>query len=129
MKTFCCHDSPSGTPAHHVPFPRFHLLYGEDLRQLPLLLARKALRSAHTRGNGTALYWLACQLDRGRDLAKRADSRYEDTPNVRNWIKTKHPAYSQKERRGTCLSERGRCTYHTDLRREQDETDILLYSR
>jgi ATP-dependent DNA ligase len=27
-------------------------------------------------------------------VAKRADSRYEDSPNVRHWIKIKNPNYS-----------------------------------
>ena len=62
-------------------------------------------RSAHVlyvddpRGNGTALYRLACQLDLEGIVAKRADSRYVDNPNLRNWIKIKNPAYSQKEGR------------------------------
>jgi hypothetical protein len=39
-------------------------------------------------------------------VAKRADSRYEDNPIARNWIKVKNPAYSQKEGEETCSSER-----------------------
>jgi bifunctional non-homologous end joining protein LigD len=87
-------------------------LNGEDVRHLPLLTRKEKLkrilpsRSAHvlyvdhSRGNGTALYHLACQLDLEGIVAKRADSIYEDNPNARHWIKIKNPAYSQKEGRG-----------------------------
>jgi bifunctional non-homologous end joining protein LigD len=87
-------------------------LNGEDLTQLPLLTRKEQLKrilpsqSAHllyvdySRGNGTALYRLACQLDLEGIVAKRADSRYEDNPNRRNWVKIKNPTYSQKEGRG-----------------------------
>jgi bifunctional non-homologous end joining protein LigD len=86
-------------------------LNGEDLTELPLLTRKAKLKRIlpsrsphilyvdHSRGNGTALYRLACQLDLEGIVAKRADSRYEDNPNVRNWIKIKNPAYSQKEMR------------------------------
>src|SRR5688572_5561096 len=92
----------------------FDLLWlnGEDLRHLPLLTRKEKLKRIlpsrsphvlyvdHSRGNGTALYRLACQLDLEGIVAKRADSRYEDHPNVGNWIKIKNLAYSQKEGRG-----------------------------
>jgi bifunctional non-homologous end joining protein LigD len=86
-------------------------LNGEDLTELPLLTRKAKLKRIlpsrsphilyvdHSRGNGTALYRLACQLDLEGIVAKRADGRYEDNPNVRNWIKIKNPAYSQKEGR------------------------------
>jgi bifunctional non-homologous end joining protein LigD len=86
-------------------------LNGEDLTELPLLTRKAKLKRIlpsrsphilyvdHSRGNGTALHRLACQLDLEGIVAKRADSRYEDNPNVRNWIKIKNPAYSQKEGR------------------------------
>jgi bifunctional non-homologous end joining protein LigD len=86
-------------------------LNGEDLTKLPLLTRKAKLKRIlpspsphilyvdHSRGNGTALYRLACQLDLEGIVAKRADGRYEDNPNVRNWIKIKNPAYSQKEGR------------------------------
>ena len=86
-------------------------LNGMDLRKLPLLARKDKLKRIlssrsphilyvdHSRGNGTALYRLACQLDL-EIVAKRADSRYEDSPNVRHWIKIKNPAYSQREGRG-----------------------------
>jgi len=61
----------------------------------------------HSRGNGTALYRLACQLDLEGIGAKRADSLYGDDPNVRNWIKVKNPAYSQKEGRGDLFKRAG----------------------
>jgi len=53
----------------------------------------------YSRGNGTALFRLVCQLHLEGIMAKWADSRYEDNPNDRKWIKTKNPAYSQKEGR------------------------------
>jgi bifunctional non-homologous end joining protein LigD len=98
---------------HLARYLAFDLLWlnGEDLRQLPLLKRKEKLkrilpsRSAHvlyvdhSRGNGTALYRLACQLDLEGIVAKRADSIYEDNPNERKWIKIKNPAYSQKEGR------------------------------
>jgi hypothetical protein len=68
-------------------------LNGQDLRQLPLLARKEKLKRIlpsrsphvlyvdHSRGNGTALYRLACQ--------------FEDN---RNWIKIKNPHYSQKTR-------------------------------
>jgi bifunctional non-homologous end joining protein LigD len=61
----------------------------------------------HSRGNGTALYRLACQLDLEGIVAKRADSRYENDPNKRNWIKIKNPSYSQKEGRGDLFRRAG----------------------
>jgi bifunctional non-homologous end joining protein LigD len=94
-------------------------LNGQDLRQLPLLTRKEKLKRIlpsrsphvlyvdHSRGNGTALYRLACQLDLEGIVAKRADSRYEDNPNGRNWIKIKNPAYSQKEGRGDLFKRAG----------------------
>ena len=94
-------------------------LNGEDLTHLPLLRRKEILkrilpsRSAHvlyvdhSRGNGTSLYRLACQLDLEGMVAKRADSRYEDSPNGRNWIKIKNPAYSQKEGRADLFKRAG----------------------
>ncbi|HEU4500530.1 MAG TPA: hypothetical protein VFR82_02675 [Nitrospira sp.] len=85
---------------------------GGDLRKVALLTRKEKLkwispaRSAHalyvdhSRGCGSALYRLACQLDLEGIVAKRADSRYEDNPNLRNWIKIKNLGYSQRERRG-----------------------------
>ena len=94
-------------------------LNGQDLRQLPLLTRKAQLKRIlpsrsphvlyvdHSRGNGTALYRLACQLDLEGIVAKRADSRYEDNSNARNWIKIKNPAYSQKEGRGDLFKKTG----------------------
>jgi bifunctional non-homologous end joining protein LigD len=94
-------------------------LNGQDLRQLPLLTRKEKLKRIlpsrsphvlyvdHSRGNGTALYSLACQLDLEGIVAKRADSTYEDNPNGRKWIKIKNPAYSQKEGRGDLLKRAG----------------------
>jgi bifunctional non-homologous end joining protein LigD len=89
------------------------------LTKLPLLTRKDKLKRIlpsrsphvlyvdHSRGNGTALYRLACQLDLEGIVAKRADSRYEDTPNGRNWIKIKNPAYSQKEGTGDLFKRAG----------------------
>lgn len=99
----------------------FDLLWlnGEDLRHMPLLTRKDKLKRIlpsrsphvlyvdHSRGNGTALYRLACQLDLEGIVAKRADSIYEDNPNLRNWIKIKNPAYSQKEGRGDLFKRAG----------------------
>jgi bifunctional non-homologous end joining protein LigD len=94
-------------------------LNGDDLRKLPLLTRKEKLKRAlpsrsphvlyvdHSRGNGSALYRLACQLDLEGIVAKRADSRYEDNSNARNWIKIKNPAYSQKEGRGDLFKKTG----------------------
>jgi ATP-dependent DNA ligase len=41
---------------------------------------------------------LACQLDLEGIVAKRADSKYEDNPNSRNWINIKNrPTVRRKE--------------------------------
>jgi hypothetical protein len=64
------------------------------------------------RGNGTALYRLACQLDLEGIVAKRTDSRCEDNPKARNWIKIKNPAYSQKEGRGDLFKRAGYFVNH-----------------
>ena len=99
----------------------FDLLWfnGEDMTKLPLLARKEKLKRIlpsrsphvlyvdHSRGNGTALYRLACQLDLEGIVAKRADSIYEDNPNVRHWIKIKNPAYSQKEGRGDLFKRAG----------------------
>ena len=72
----------------------------EKLKRILPSRSAHVLYVDHSRGNGTALYRLACQLDLEAIVARRADSRYVDNPNVRNWIKIKSPAYSQKEGRG-----------------------------
>ena len=99
----------------------FDLLWlnGEDLRHLPLLRRKEKLKRIlpsrsphilyvdHSRGNGTAFYRLACQLDLEGIVAKRADSLYEDNPNLGNWIKIKNSAYTQKEGRGDLFKRAG----------------------
>ena len=99
----------------------FDLLWlnGEDLRHLPLLRRKEKLKRIlpsrsphilyvdHSRGNGTAFYRLACQLDLEEIVAKRADSLYEDNPNLGNWIKIKNSAYTQKEGRGDLFKRAG----------------------
>jgi bifunctional non-homologous end joining protein LigD len=91
----------------------FDLLWvnGEDLRRLPLLERKQRLKRIlpydsrhvlyvdHTRGSGTELYRLACQLDLEGIVAKRADSRYEQNALRPNWIKIKNVGYSENEYR------------------------------
>ena len=85
-------------------------LDGEDLRDLPLLDRKKALRRAvrpkasavqvveYVRGTGIELYATACALDLEGIVAKRADSLYRVTiPPA--WLKIRNPDYSQKEGR------------------------------
>ena len=47
------------------------------LKTTSIVVGPKGVAVSHTRGNGTALYWLACQLDREGIVAKRANSRHE----------------------------------------------------
>jgi ATP-dependent DNA ligase len=54
----------------------------------------------HTKGAGTDLYGLACQLDLEGIVAKRADSQYGEIEMARDWIKIDNPHYSQQDRRG-----------------------------
>jgi len=84
---------------------------GEDSALVPLLLRKQRLRRIlpsrsphvlyvdHTRGNGTELYRLACQLDLEGIVAKRVNSPYEINERSPHWIKIKNPNYSQKEGR------------------------------
>src|SRR4026207_1205566 len=106
---------------HHARYFAFDLLSlnGEDSTKLPLLARKEKLkrilpsRSAHvlyvdhSRGNGTALYRLACQLDLEGIVAKRADSKYSDNSNAHDWIKIKNPDYSQKEGRADLFKRAG----------------------
>jgi len=52
----------------------------------------------HTREAGTDLYKVACQLDLERIVAKRIDSRYEETGAIGQWIKIHNPSNRQKGR-------------------------------
>jgi bifunctional non-homologous end joining protein LigD len=106
---------------HPARFFAFDLLSlnGADLTKLPLLTRKEKLkrilpsRSAHvlyvdhSRGNGTALYRLACQLDLAGIVAKRADSPYTDNATQRYWIKIKNTAYNQRERRADLFKRAG----------------------
>ena len=104
-----------------VRFFAFDLLYidGEDMRSMPLVQRKARLKKLlpsrsrhvlyvdHTRGSGTELYQLICQLDLEGIVAKRADSTYDDNPKSRNWIKIKNPKYSQKEGRADLFKRAG----------------------
>ena len=89
-------------------------LNGEDLCPLPLRARKDKLKRIlpsrspyllyvdHTKGAGTELYRLACQLDLEGIVAKKADSPYDDKASG-SWIKIKNTSYSQKEGRGDLL--------------------------
>jgi bifunctional non-homologous end joining protein LigD len=97
-----------------VRYHAFDLLWldGQDLRQFPLHVRKEKLKRIlpsrsnhilyvdHTKGGGTNLYRLACQLDLEGIVAKKADSPYEDNERQPNWIKIKNSHYSQKAGRG-----------------------------
>jgi bifunctional non-homologous end joining protein LigD len=99
----------------------FDLLWlnGEDQRHLPLLTRKERLRRIlpgrsphvlyidHTRGSGTQLYRLACQLDLEGIVCMRANSPYEDNPQTPHWIKIKNPEYNQKEGRADLFKRAG----------------------
>jgi bifunctional non-homologous end joining protein LigD len=97
-------------PARYFAFDLISL-NGTDLRSLPLLDRKDKLKQVlprrspyllyvdHTRGAGTELFHLACQLDLEGIVAKQANSPYEENPRQSRWIKIKNPNYSQKERR------------------------------
>ena len=94
-------------------------LNGEDLRSMPLWERKRKLkrilpaRSAHvlyvdhTRGSGTELFRLACQLDLEGIVAKKADSPYGESAAEPHWIKIKNPQYSQKEGRADLFKRTG----------------------
>ena len=86
---------------NQVRFFAFDLLHlnGEDLRGVPLVKRKETLKRIlpsrsphvlyldHTRGSGTELYCLCCQLDLEEIVAKRAESLYEDNKRAPHWIK------------------------------------------
>jgi bifunctional non-homologous end joining protein LigD len=98
--------------SHQVRYVAFDLLWlnGCDLRSLPLVVRKQQLRRIvparsahmlyvdHTKGAGTELYRLACQLDLEGIVAKRADSQYDQEMNGTTWIEITNPHYSQKDR-------------------------------
>jgi ATP-dependent DNA ligase len=91
-----------------------------QIMKLPLLTRKQRLKRIlpsrsphvlyvdHSRGNGTALYRLACPLDLEGIVAKRADSRYEDNPSAGNWINIKNRPTVKRKGGEICLSERGK---------------------
>ena len=94
-------------------------LNGEDLRGVPLVKRKETLKRIlpsrsphvlyvdHTRGSGTELFRLYCQLDLEGIVAKRADSPYEDNEQAPHWFKIKNPNYSQKEGRADLFKRAG----------------------
>ena len=106
---------------HQVRFFAFDLLHldGEDQRGVPLVKRKERLKRIlpsrsphvlyvdHTRGSGTELYSLCCQLDLEGIVAKRADSPYEDNEGAPQWIKIKNPNYSQKDGRADLFKRAG----------------------
>jgi hypothetical protein len=92
---------------HYIPF-NFRLDTSPwGLKPMPLIISRQSLKRHVGAAMGRRSIRLACQLDLEGIVEKRADSRYEDNPNVRNWIKIKNPAYSQKEGRAGLLKRTG----------------------
>jgi bifunctional non-homologous end joining protein LigD len=99
-----------------VRYFAFDLLWlnGKDLRELPLLRRKKALKGIlpprahakhalyvdHVKGEGHWLYQCACELDLEGIVAKQSTSPYQDRPAADSWIKIKNPKYSQREGRG-----------------------------
>jgi len=97
-----------------VRYFAFDLLWlnGRDLRSLPLQWRKTELKRLlparsgdvlyvdHTKGAGTDLYRLACQLDLEGIVAKRADSPYGAIEMARDWITINNPHYSHQGRRG-----------------------------
>jgi bifunctional non-homologous end joining protein LigD len=106
---------------HQARYFAFDLLWlnGEDLRALPLLARKEKLKGIlpsrsvhvlyvdHSKGAGSKLYQVACQLDLEGIVAKRADSPYRDNAQEPHWIKIKNPAYSQKEALGDLFKKAG----------------------
>jgi bifunctional non-homologous end joining protein LigD len=96
-----------------IQYFAFDLLWlnGQDLRPLPLVARKDRLKRLlptrspqilyvdYTRGAGTELYHLACELDLEGIVAKEASAPYVQHPTKPTWIKIKNPAYSQKEGR------------------------------
>lgn len=106
---------------HDVRYYAFDLLWlnGKDLRGLPLLARKQALKhllpkgSAHVlyvdhiRGSGVQLYRVSCALDLEGIVAKKADSPYELQWSDPYWLKIKNPHYSQKEGRADLFRRAG----------------------
>jgi bifunctional non-homologous end joining protein LigD len=95
-------------------FVAFDLLYlnGEDLRTLPLIERKAALRKLlrrkrsrilyldHVEGDGRMLFEQIVAMDLERIVCKRKDSPYKVTEKPsRHWIKVKNTRYSQPEGR------------------------------
>jgi bifunctional non-homologous end joining protein LigD len=92
-------------------FYAFDLLWldGDDLRGVPLLERKRALRGIippqpcpvlyvdHVAGSGIELFEAACAGDLEGIVAKLADASY--TPEATTWVKIKNPHYSQAEGR------------------------------
>lgn len=89
-------------------FCAFDLLWlnGRDLRALPLLERKRALRRIlrlpllfvdHIEARGVDLFKAACEQDIEGIVAKLAHGRYE--PEATTWVKIKNRAYSQAEGR------------------------------
>lgn len=97
-----------------IQYFAFDLLWlnGQDLRALPLVTRKDTLKRLlptrsprilyvdYTRGAGTELYYLACELDLEGIVAKEANAPYEQHCSKPAWIKIKNPTYSQQESRG-----------------------------
>lgn len=91
----------------------FDLLWldGQDLRALPLVERKQALRDIlprraahliyvdHVAESGIALYERACRMDLEGIVAKQADSGYSRDALMPAWIAIDNPAYKQNDGR------------------------------
>jgi bifunctional non-homologous end joining protein LigD len=92
---------------------------GEDLRGLPLLARKRALRRLmprhdsrlryvdHLRGRGRELFALACAHDTEGIVGKWANGRYHVDGSTTSWLKVKNPAYTQAVGRHELFEGRG----------------------
>jgi bifunctional non-homologous end joining protein LigD len=92
---------------------------GEDLRGLPLLARKRALRRLmprydsrlryvdHLRGRGRELFRLACAHDTEGIVGKWAKGRYHVDGSTTSWLKVKNPTYTQAVGRHELFEGRG----------------------
>ena len=94
-------------------------LDGRDVRKLPLLARKRALRRVvprcadrvryldHVAGRGVDLFRAVCELDLEGIVSKRADGVYTSDPDATTWIKVKFRGYSQARDRWELFERRG----------------------
>ncbi len=101
-------------------FYAFDLLWldGSDLRDLPLVERKAALRKLiprksssvlyldHISGKGVELFEQCCKLDLEGVVAKPKLSPYRELGGRTPWMKVKNPSYSQAEGRSELFNRR-----------------------